>query len=315
MSPIPLGILAASGGGDTSGIAGYFMGGSLSSGVTSAVDKFTFASESRSSLGTGISTVGSVGTGFANRGVAGYAAAFYDTAYRTTVDKFSMTNDSRTTLGTGLSIARTTSNSYANDEVAGYVSGGEINGFNVNTNSINKFAFPSDTRSNLSATVSTANALASGGMQNTGVAGYAQLGHTASGAVATVDKLSFTAETNSALGTGLSQARAYSGTMSDDGVAGYVAGGRNFTTNYTTVDKFAFPSDTRSTLGTGLALDRWGHAGLSKNNSAGYIGGGAANPSTARTDIIQKFAFPSDTRTTIGAVLSAPNLYLGSFSN
>ena len=106
MSLIPLGILAASGaGGIQPGVAGYSAGGSTGAYV-STVDKFAFPSDSRTTLGTGLSSGRNRIAGMSNSRVAGYAAGGTTGSNVATVDKFAFPGDSRTTLGTGLSVSR-----------------------------------------------------------------------------------------------------------------------------------------------------------------------------------------------------------------
>ena len=103
---IPFGILSAASVGPTRvGVAGYAAGGILSSG-SSAVDKFEFPSDTRTTLGTGLSSARDSLTGFANSGVAGYAAGGDASGNVDTVDKFAFPADTRSTLATGLSAAR-----------------------------------------------------------------------------------------------------------------------------------------------------------------------------------------------------------------
>ena len=102
--------------GTTPQLAGYFGGGN--NGLTT-VNKVLFADDSRTTLGTGLSTAVRNLAGFANSGTAGYFAGGDDgvTSY-TTVNKFAFSDDSRTTLGTGLSIAP--------DSLAGMATAGTI---------------------------------------------------------------------------------------------------------------------------------------------------------------------------------------------
>jgi hypothetical protein len=91
-----------------SAVAGYFAGGLNFQGFSqSTVDKFAFPSDTRTTLGTGLSSGRSSGTGVGNSGVAGYFGGGFDTANRTIVDRFAFPSDTRTTLGTGLSSAKT----------------------------------------------------------------------------------------------------------------------------------------------------------------------------------------------------------------
>jgi hypothetical protein len=153
----------------------------------------------------------------------------------------------------------------SNYSVAGYVAGGRISG-NTNVTTVDKFAFPSDTRTSLGTGMSQ-DREGTAGFCNSGVAGYVAGGEriTGGGTLFTiVDKFAFPADTRSTLGTGLSAVSTRPAAVSNSAVAGYVGGGIDYSVGYlTTVDKFAFPSDTRSTLGTGLSVARSELAGMS----------------------------------------------------
>ena len=113
MSFILLGILNSQAS-VSAGPGGYF-GGGYGGGRITAVDKFASPSDSRTTLGTGLSSGVYILGAMANSGVAGYfGGGFPATA---TVDKFAFPSDSRTTLGTGLSVARSGLAGMADNEV------------------------------------------------------------------------------------------------------------------------------------------------------------------------------------------------------
>lgn len=145
------------------------------------------------------------------------------------------------------------------------------------------------------------------GFKNDGVAGYAAGGDQALyySFTAAVDKYNFSNDSRSNLSTGLSGGRFLSGAFDDSGTAGYVAGGDNFSL-LTVVDKFAFPGDGRTTLGTGLSIARYSFDGFQNTGVAGYAVGGTRNvdPGIGDQIRIDKFAFPSDTRTTLSLGLA-----------
>jgi hypothetical protein len=288
-----LGILSAAGAGSVAlGVAGYFAGGWNGIVGLTTVDKFAFPSDTRTTLGTGLSSA-AFAFGMANSGVAGYAGksdagidkfAFpsdtrstlvttlpgtqgYTTfenrtvagyfaapiSGRNNVEKIAFSNDARTSLGAVLAVENYYRMGLSNSAVAGYVAGGS----DPLINTVEKFAFPADTRTTLVATL-TANKGVAASMSNRGVAGYVAGGAGDSGISSTVNKVAFATDTISSLGTGLSSARHFVAGMADSGVAGYSAGGSTSgnDNNVTTVDKFAFPADTRTTLGTGLSVAR-----------------------------------------------------------
>jgi hypothetical protein len=318
MALIPLGILSAAGAGGAVArvsVAGYFGGGQTPTYLTT-VDKFAFPGDTRSTLGTGLATARAGLVGFADSGVAGYFTAGYNgSGYQQSGDKFAFPSDTRSTLG-NISVNRGGPAAMANSGVAGYVAGGD-NYPSGNNTSIDKFAFPSDTRTTLSATLTNATYVL-GGMANTSVAGYIAGGLGSGGPWQTVDKITFPGDTKSTLGTGLTTNTFGLTGFHNAGVAGYFAGGEGgfgSSNLLTTVDKFAFPADTKSTLGTGLATAKRYTGGNSNSAVAGYIGGGETSASAQGITTVEKFAFPSDTRSTLGTGLSNSCKLLAGMSN
>jgi len=232
--------------------AGYVAGGESS--VHDTVDKFDFADDSRTTLGTGLSNSLEGAGGFANSGTAGYVAGGYTV---TTVDKFAFSDDSRSTLGTGLSTAVSILASFANSGTAGYTAGGD-SGSSTSVATVNKFAFSDDGRTTLGTGLSAASRGVAG-FANSGTAGYTLGGRlTGYGAVVdTVDKFAFSDDGRTTLGTGLSTDTYGLVGFANSGTAGYSAGGSNGSwAIVATVDKFAFSDDGRTTLGTGLSGNR-----------------------------------------------------------
>jgi hypothetical protein len=71
-------------------------------------------SESRTTLGTGLSAATYSQAGMAESGIAGYIGGGSAGGLDTTVDKFAFSADSRTTLATGLSAGNMSMASFAN---------------------------------------------------------------------------------------------------------------------------------------------------------------------------------------------------------
>jgi hypothetical protein len=314
---IPFGILSAAasfGPVPRISVAGYVAGGSTGSQSTT-VDKFLLPSESRSTLGTGLSAATSGLVGLSNSNVAGYTAGGFTTVYVSTLNKFAFPSDTRSSFS-GLSIARSDITGFSNSGVAGYATGGEDGA--VIRPTVDKLTFATDVITTLGTGLSLG-AFAGRGWANQGVAGYVALGSTTSGVLNTVDKFALPAETRTTLGTGLGLNIRYgAGAFADNTVAGYFTGGIQTGGGFqgrTAVDKFAFPSDTRSTLGTGLAAATGnGNSGNFQDTAvAGYQAGGSI--STGSTDVINRFAFPSDTRSTLGTGLSSARNATAAFSN
>lgn len=298
------------------GVAGYFMSG-FTGATSNTVDKFAFASDTRTTLTTSQSARGP--SGFANSGVAGYCAGGVSAdgnTFYTTVDKFAFPADTRTTLGTGLSAGRFAGAGFSNPSVAGYFAGGR-SAATLFLSTVEKFAFPADSRTTL-ATGLSAGRITVGAMSDYSVAGYVAGGRISGNTnVTTVDKFAFPADTRTTLGTGVSDDKEGTAGFCNTGVAGYIAGGIRITGGgavFSTVDKFAFPADTRTTLATGLSAGTNRPAGVSNSAVAGYVGGGDNNFGTFYTTV-DKFAFPSDTRSTLGTGLSVARSESAGMSN
>ena len=309
--PVFYGIFAGVGGAVPT--AGFVAGGG--SPGQSVVDKFAFSDDSRTTLGTGLTTGNSQFAGMANSAVAGYFAGGEDASAgsRTTrVDKFAFADDSRTTLGTGLSVTTYNQAAAANSGVAGYSAGGNAYpGGDVTT--IDKFAFSDDSRTTLGTGLSASTPYLAGAA-NSGTAAYyggGLVGGWGGTKVTTVDKFAFPGDSRSTLGTGLSVGRYALGAMANSGTAAYFGGGDTGSL-VDTVDKFAFSDDSRTTLGTGLSAARRYLAGMANSGTAGYYGGGYTTTGVATVD---KFAFPGDGRTTLGTGLSTARFAPAAMAN
>ena len=288
--------------------SGYFAGGGSGSGVAT-VDKFLFADDTRSTLSTGLSVARWSLAAMANSGVAGYVGGGYGPDRPSAVvDKFALPSDSRSTLGTGLSIGNQELAAMANSGTAGYFGGGVNLGY---YKTIEKFAFSNDSRTILTATlIYERKGLAA--MANSGTAGYFGGGYSAANGAPfnQVDKITFSNDSRSTLGTGLSAQTRDLAAMANSGTAGYFGGGSTGST-VATVNKFTFSNDSRSTLGTGLSSVRTQLAGMANSGTAGYFGGGVPGPS----DTVDKFAFSNDSRSTLATGLSTGRANLSAFAN
>lgn len=310
---IPLGFLAGSGG--SAILAVYFAGGFTTTRV-STVDKFSLPADTRTTLGTGLSAARVAVAGMANSTIAGYVGGGYNvdngSSNVTTVDKFTYPTDSASTLGTGLATNRANHAAFANSGTAGYFAGGVQQSGDVKLTTVDKFAFPGESRSTLTIGLSD-NKFQVAGMSNTGTAGYVSGGWNASFTLlSAVDKFSMPLDVRTTLGTGLSAATRNHAGFSNQATAGYFAGGSANSGLVTTVNKFAFPSDTRTTLGTGLSLSIDSVSGAGAKGVAGYVGGGDTGAKQSQVD---KFAFPSDTRTTLATGLSSARAGTAGFSD
>ena len=287
--------------------AGLIMGGA--GGYLDTVDRFSFPSDARTTLGTGLSSARHSGAGMSNSGVAGYAAGGGTTGNtpQTTVDKFAYADDARSTLGTGLADTRTNQPfGFSNSGTAGYIGGGWSSTGSAAIDKVDKFAFSNDARSTLSDTLVAAVSYIAG-MANSGTAGYAT-GGLASANLSRVEKLPFSTDTFSTLGTGLATAVRLPSAMANSGTAGYVGGGYA-SAMIDDVDKFAFSDDSRSTLGTGLSNNNQAGVGMANTGVAGYFAGGVGLGSA-----IDKYAFADDSRSST-TTLSGSRSYMSAAAN
>ena len=316
--PIPLGVLAVAGaGGGGSVLAGYFGGGRDTSGnVSAVVNKFAFADDTRTTVGTDLNPGIAYMAAMANSGTAGYFGHGISQAdaRQTAVQKYTFPDDSRSTISATLTTGLIASAGMANSGTAGYIGGGQ-NGL-ASFADVDKIAFPNDTKSTLASGVDPAR-WGIAAMANSGTAGY--FGGGVTGADHTeVNKFAFSNDSRTTLGTGLSIARRDLAGMANSGTAGYFAGG-NLTgtaTMYTTVDKFAFSNDARSTLATGLSSARGTLGAMAQSGTAGYVGGGYTSLGGANGQTtVDKFTFSSDSRSTLGTGLSAGRSEISGMAN
>ena len=179
-----------------------------------------------------------------------------------------------------------------------------------NLSGIDKVDFSNDSKSTLSATL-TSGRNGGAGFANSGTAAYFA-GGTISYPTFTdgIDKLAFSADTKSTLSATLSTATQAPGGFANSGTAGYVAGGYDGAF-LSRIDKIAFSADTKTTLAATLNVNRAYIQGCANSGTAGYWAGGASNNGSTLRDIIDKVAFSSDTRTTLSAVLASTKYNLG----
>ena len=150
------------------GVAGYTGGGfsdNVASVPTDTVFKVAFPSDTTSTLGTGLSSTRYGITGINDAGVAGYFCAGVTSAVLVaTVDKFTFATDTRSS-GPSLSLSKVYVGGAQSSGVAGYIGGGDT-GSRIAT--IDKIAFPGDTRTTLASTLTQARSAVTG-MSNEGV--------------------------------------------------------------------------------------------------------------------------------------------------
>ena len=314
--PIPLGILAVAGAGAGAlPRAGYFAGGNVSAGEVTTVDKIAFSDDSRTTLATGLSRAAMYVSGLANSNVAGYVGPGESGGqFAADVDKFAFADDTRSIISAFFSPNRSAFLTAANSGTAGYFAGGFASSGAFWRDAVIKLTFASDAGSTLVAVLSSARGEGAG-MANSGTAAYFGGGQTSpSGARTTaVDKLAFSNETMSTLGTGLGVALQVLSAFANSGTAGYFAGGSSSSGNVSTVYKYDFSNDTRSTPASTLTQATSDLAGMANSGTAGYAGGGLSGGS--RQSLVDKWNFANDTVSALVGKLSSARQRLAGFAN
>jgi len=140
-----------------SGVAGYFGGGGdINFAEIDRIDKLTFSTEIRSTLGIVLSSPLFTLSAMANSGVAGYFCGGADNpvGQYSRIDKVTFPGDTKSTLFATLTTARNQTSASANSGVAGYVFGGNDSGGRLT--GIDKITFPGDTRTTMGTVLSAA---------------------------------------------------------------------------------------------------------------------------------------------------------------
>lgn len=186
----------------------------------------------------------------------------------------------------------------SNNNVAGYTAGGYAGGYSA---SMDKFSFPSESASSMSATLSQARAHVAS-INNNAVAMYTAGGETYgnpyTNPYANIDKLAYSTETRSTFYLPLAVTEAQNG-LSNSGTAGYVAGGF-YQTSPTSMQatgnywKWPFSTDTISTTTSNYYYNGGYPNQFSRYAVAGYIVGGMDYAT------IKKINFANDTISEIG---------------
>jgi large repetitive protein len=201
-----------------SGTAGYWAGGEGSGGRTTTVDKLTYSGEARTTLGTGLSQNTGQNCGFSNSGTAGYSAGGQaGGGLFSTVDKFTYSTDSRSSGGI-LPAARVMGATFANSGTAGYYAGGLKQSSFDEVSTVYKYSFSGESWSTVSNSLSQGRTN-TGGASHNGVAGYIAGGSTYPDGTqfSTVNKILYSNDSISTLGTGLSQSVDYTSGFANSG--------------------------------------------------------------------------------------------------
>lgn len=262
-------VLARGGSGNAacsdSGVAGYVGGGyndPLSPKSTDNIDKLTYATDTAALMTPTLTLRRTNAAGMQDSGVAGYFAGGDQdgtASYQSINDRLVFSTATCSTT-TAMSITRDTLASFSNSGTAGYLLGGYSGGYK---DDIDKFAFPSDTRSaltDLPYPVAWAD-----GFADVGVSGYHCGGwELVAQNVTTIYKWAFSNDARTTSSGALSVADSQQTSGANSGSAGYVFAG--YSGGAVWVDKFAFTSDTRSSL-TNMAASQYGAGGFANEES------------------------------------------------
>ena len=198
--------------------------------------------------------------------------------------------------------------------VAGYIPSLFNGGFST---AVDKWAFPSDTRSATTATTASGNGFTC--FANSAVAGYKSGGYNQYWArIKKSYKMTMPSDTWSTLAD-VAAVVAYGNGNANSGVAGYLSGGQVTGGTYASdrMEKITFSSDAWSTMSTVLPYEYNINGGSMDNTGvACYIAGGRykSGGSTFVTNKVIKWSVPSESVTTT-TVLSASRAYKGGCSN
>jgi hypothetical protein len=257
-----------------------------------AIRKIDSSSDTISTSSATLSVFNTNGVGSGGCSNSGVAAYFAGNVFGTTVDKIAFPADTRTTLATGLSVVRGGVGGMANVAVAGYLGGGVDSNGTVWYTTVDKFAFPADTRSTLGTGLAVA--LSNNrGCANSGTAGYYTYGQTSGGGnSAYLNKFAFPSDTQSSNASYFPSSTFAKAFAANKGVAAY--GGS---------DKIAFPTDTRSAFspsGSGHGSQASSINGLLGYFVTGFSGTGA-----------NKVLFATETGATLASSFPTNMSYIG----
>ena len=199
-----------------SGTAAYFSGG-YDGAFLSGIDKIAFAADTKTTLSATLSPIRTYAQGLANSGVAGYTGPGYTgvgAVYTNTINKILFSNDTVSTLAATLTADGTDVMTAANSGTAGYWAGGAANSGSTLINSIDKLLFSNETKSTISATLTSA-IYSGAGAAKSGTAAYFAGGTSPN--TARVDKLAFSGDTKSTLSATLSSVRQSMGGAANSG--------------------------------------------------------------------------------------------------
>ena len=258
------------------------------SGSTTTIDKFSFASDGNATNVGVLSLARNRGHAGQSSEVFGYTSGGYNNGHGSNViDKFPFAADGNATDVGNLTQSRSFPAGQSSNEFGyGYNSGGEysIGQYAWNrSNRIDKFPFASDANATIVGGLTRSHRSVTG--QSSTVSGYTS-GGGFPGSFNNIDKFPFATDTNATDVGDLTVGR-YGTAGQSSTVSGYNSGGTP-TTNR--IDKFPFASNANATTVGDLSLGRYEAAGQS-STASGYTSGGRS-PTTVNN--IDKFPFASD---------------------
>lgn len=195
--------------------------------------------------------------------------------------------------------------------VAAYFAAGYTG--STTASNIDKIAFSGDTKTTLSATLST-NRSSGAGCANSGTAAYMAGGIDGATFYSDIDKIAFPGDTKTTLSATLTSGRYGHGAFANSGTAAYFSGGYSGSW-LNGVDKIAFSNDTKSTLSATLSPIRAYAQGLANSGVAGYTGPGYTGVGATYTNTIAKVLFSNDTIANLSATLTVDGTDVGAAAN
>jgi hypothetical protein len=192
---------------------------------------------------------------------------------------------------------------YEPGPTAGYVAQG--------TSNINKFEFPSDTKTVMSVALS-GNTQAVGWANGT-VAGY--FGAEYGTSTGLIDKYTGSTFTKTTISATMGYATEGWGACSNDGTAAYWSGGYDSQIATKYIYKLLYSNDTRSELATLPSIGVY-KSGCSNGTTAGYlIRGTDGNATNQGSNQLNKIDFSNDSVSTLSATFTTARYSAGAFAN
>ena len=145
-----------------SGTAGYFCGG-VTSVLFSTIEKFSFPSDTRTVLSVGLTQARYAISGMSNHNTAGYlGGGSTQSGIVNSIEKLLFSNDTTSVISSTLSSSRELSGAMSDSKVAGYFAGGKTGSPGTEVSTVDKIAFPGDTRTTLGTGLSLSRRYVSG---------------------------------------------------------------------------------------------------------------------------------------------------------